>query len=162
MTKKSVRGRYKGKAFDREQVICVAESILGGAMDMLQSGLPDSICWDERVGSPILTTGPRSLTAYERGVLEGAGESLAVFYARATDDGMSCYDALAAAAKFDSAVEELFSKAWSEEGYNKVRDKLRRFQRDNKGWSSRALYPNWPNLRKHAEAFADVLLGDDQ
>ena len=75
---------------------------------------------------------------------------------------MSCYDALAAAGKFDSAVEGLFSKAWSEEGYSKVRDKLRRFQRDNKGFKLRSFYPNLPNLRKHAEAFADVLLGHDE
>ncbi len=82
MTKKS--DKYEGKAFSREQVICVAEAILGGAMDLLQGGLPDSMTWDERVSIPHLHTdeGPHSLSIYERGVLEGAGESLAVFYAQ--------------------------------------------------------------------------------
>ena len=66
MSKKS--DKYKRKAFDREQIICVAESILGGAMDLLQGGLPDSIYWNERVNDP-----RGGLTAYEKGILEGAG-----------------------------------------------------------------------------------------
>ena len=42
---------YRGKEpFTREQIVFAADCILVGALDMIESGLPDSIEWADREG----------------------------------------------------------------------------------------------------------------
>jgi hypothetical protein len=150
---------YKGTdPFTREQAISVVECILIGALDRVESALPHTISYEDR-----LRDDPRDdakLTAYERGGLEAAGMSLGTFFAQLTGEGLDVYDALACATvndvSFDVAIEQLVRGAWADRGV-RIRAAARRPR------TMEQLYDSlWPDTRKHAEAFvADVFSGYD-
>lgn len=104
---------YKGNTrFDREQLIFVAETALIGALDRIESCLPNTSSWEWRKTH----SRPRLLIPYERAALEAAGMSLSVLYAQLTDDGLGIYDALQCADQFEKKCEKLVSEAWKYHG----------------------------------------------
>jgi hypothetical protein len=146
---------YQGrKKFAREQIVFVVEAALCAALDMIEGALPDSISWDERRRYEGVTAEvAAALNNYERGVLEGAGMFISIFFAQLTLEGMGAGDALAVAGRFDEAVENLFVEAWKDEG-RVVKAKLEK----GKSYRRQDLYPNWPDCHRHAELFADELM----
>ena len=147
---------YKGKKkFTRKQMVFVVEAAFCAVLDSLDSGLPDSISWDERCkvgGFCIPTTTPGSvvsLSSYERGVLESCGMFISIFFAQLTGEGMGASDSLRAAGNFDAAVEDLFIKAWADKGVA--------VQKIAKEATRKEMYPCWPDCHLHAELFVDVI-----
>jgi hypothetical protein len=143
---------YRGSArFTPEQIVFVAECILAGALDMIESALPTSIEWSDRIDPRNHPDGSlHALGRYERGALEAAGEALSIFYAQLTDDGMSCYDALAVAGGFHQRVETMLREAWADEGGGvnaAVRRQGPEYRLDD-------VIPNYPDCHAHAGRFA--------
>ncbi len=147
---------YRGKEpFTREQIAFAAECILVGALDMIESGLPDSIEWTERKGPMAKAdTDPTTLATYERGALEAAGEAFSILYAQLTGDGMGCYDALYEADHFDEAVGNMMAAAWQDKG-EAVKAAIK--QRQGR-YEIKDVIPHYPDTRHCANAFADVVL----
>ena len=142
---------YRGTVkFTREQLVFMAECVLVGALDMIESCLPTSINWNDRKELlNLINKEPFALGPYERGALETAGEALSILYAQLTDDGMGCYDALVVAGNFDQQVEAMVRNAWANEG-NDVKAAIRLKQGSHR---LEDVIPNYPDCRKHAEAF---------
>lgn len=145
---------YRGTTkFTREQIVFVAETILVGALDMIESGLPTSIDWQDRIEQlNKIDRDPLSLGPYDRGALEAAGEALSIFYAQVTGDGMGCYDALHCAGEFDKQIEAMVRNAWLDEG-KRVKTAIEKRKRQ---YRLEDVIPNFPDCRKHAETFADI------
>jgi hypothetical protein len=142
---------YRGdRIFDREQLVFFAETILLSALDLLESGLPTSISWEER--EERADTG----RSYELGIIEQAGMSLSVLYAQLTGDGIGVYDALACAADFDEAINDCFSKSWEDCG-EKVKQAINAVP-EMGGFNVQDVIPSYPDVRKHAEAFVNYIL----
>lgn len=151
---------YEGKSrFDRAQLVFVVEAILASVLDRLECGLPHEIEWQERQKfcDPVYKNAV-GLLAYERGALEQAGMSMAVFYAQLTNDGLGIYDALVEADKFDEAVEQWVANAWEDEG-RVVKDRQMKLRTKANGrYRLSDLYPDMPNAHRHAEAFVRVFV----
>ncbi len=147
---------YRGKEpFTLEQLAFAADCILVGALDMIESGLPDRIEWAERQAqSSKEGSDPTALTAYERGALEAAGEALSILYAQLSGDGMGCYDALCEAGHFDDAVGKMMAAAWQDEG---AAVKAAIQQRHGR-YRLNDVIPGYPDARLCALAFAAVVL----
>lgn len=149
---------YRGKAkFDREQLIFVVQSILGGTLDRIDSGLPNNCDWDERVR--VAGDRAEALTSYDRGALESAGMALGIFYAQLTDDGLGIYDALQCADKFDDKCEELTKRCWADKGLS-IRQRMERLRGRGSYHVIDDLYNDvfpglYPNTRRCAEVFVD-------
>lgn len=155
---------YRGqRTFDREQLIFVVECSLVGALDRIDSGLPDCITADDRRsyvgdttdGSPITW-----LTDYENGALESAGMALAVLYAQLNDDGLGVHDALVCAGGFYEACIRLVSRAWRNDG-KAIVERCAQLQQSGVSTTRRAVYgDDYPNTRRHAETFVDKVFQD--
>ena len=145
---------YEGKKFEPEQIEFIVESILVGALDMLESGLPPETKWEDRVSQARPTCPPHELNAYEKGVLDQAGMSISIIGAQIIRDGIGAYDALSMADDFTTKVEDLFGVAWNDMG-KAVERKVKRL----KGcYSPKQIYVNWPDCAKCAKAFVESLL----
>jgi len=77
-----------GKRFDREQLIFVVEAMLCGALDRIESAIPDTISLDE------YNQHEDSIKSWVMAAKETAGMSLAVLWAQLNDDGVGIGDAL--------------------------------------------------------------------
>jgi hypothetical protein len=131
---------YKGdKPFDREQLIFVVDAALIGALDRIESALPDVITWEDRNSND----DPLDLTWYECGGLDAAGMTIAVLYAQLTGDGLGIGDALACAGDFQEACRQLVKTAW--------KDKGKQFEKSPKVKI---------DTRKHAKAFVKRVFSD--
>jgi len=146
---------YQGKRFDREQLVFFAEAVLCSALDRIESGMPTSgIDWKERLHyENCIDQNAKTLTSWDRGALETAGMALAVFYAQLTGDGLAICDALACADSFDDAVEQWVETTWADEG-EAVRKRIDDLC-SSQHWPISNAYVNYPDCRRHAEAFVD-------
>jgi hypothetical protein len=146
---------YQGSAFKREQLVLVAELILVSALDRIESCTPTggTTDWQDRLAlvNQVHNDGVK-LTAYESGAVETAGMALAVLYAQLTDDGLGIGDALHCADRFDDACGNWIAAVWGDQGVA-VRAKIK--QLGPGGWTVGDAYTNYPDCRKHAEAFVD-------
>jgi hypothetical protein len=151
--------RYRGtKRFDGEQLVFMVETVLIGALDRIQAGLPDSTNWKDRTAN---NQTAQAVSWYEHGALEAAGMTLAVLYAQLTDDGLAIGDALTCADNFLEACENLVQKSWYDEG-EAVQTAVKAM---TPGMSYPEMYNRvypgiWPDTRKHAEAFVDRVFKD--
>jgi hypothetical protein len=145
---------YRGTLkFAREQIVFVAETVLVGALDMIESGLPTSIDWQDRTEQlNKIDRDPLSLGPYDCGALEAAGEALSIFYAQLTGDGLGCYDALHCAGEFHKQVEAMVRNAWFNEG----KEVKAAIENRNGLYRLEDVIPNYPDCRKHAEKFAEI------
>ena len=144
------------KPFDRKQLLVCVEAILTAVLGRVESGQPTSISWQERC-EDTSPANPTWLTGWDRTAVETAGAALAALYARLTGDGLGIYDALHCASHFDKAVEAWVSTAWGDEGEAVF---ARMEQLGPGGWPVKDAYENYPDCRKHAEAFVDEVFGD--
>lgn len=150
---------YQGKKkFDRPQLVFMVEAILIGALDRIESGLPDQCAWDDRVAI-LGEKKAKSMCSYEYGALEAAGMSLAVLYAQLTDDGLGIGDALAIANHFDDKVEEFVALVWKDKG-KKVKKRQKQLRGDSYNPDKEIydfLFPGKRPLEKEsAEAFVET------
>jgi hypothetical protein len=129
--------------WDKAHVVFVAKCILQGALDMIESCLP---CTDSLVRENPF--GP-----YDKGALESAGEALSIFFAQVSGEGLGCYDALALAGNFAQATEKLVEDSWADGG-KAIREAI---EAKEGSFCLADIYPNWPNVQKHAEEFATAL-----
>lgn len=150
---------YKGPRFSREQLLFVVEAALISALDRIESGMPTSgITWADRVSYVNgVDTQPGRMSGYDRGALECAGMTIAVLFAQLTDDGIGICDALHCADKFEEAVADWVATAWGDKG-EAVFARMKELGQG--GWQIEQAYTNYPNCRKHAEAFVDTLFKD--
>lgn len=149
---------YRGNLnFDREQLVFMVDTILIGALDRIESGLPtSSVSYKERK-EQLHPSPPASMSWYERGALEAAGMSLGVLYAQLTDDGLGIGDALHCADKFDEACENLVHDTWIDEGKAVIDAEKARLGTQ---YTVEEVYANYPDTRKHAESFVDKVFSD--
>jgi len=148
---------YRSKRpMDKEQLIFAADVILAGVLDVITSGLPDSISAKDRAsfGGHL-----GDLTTYDTGALNAAGMSLAVLFAQYNykGEGLGVSDALVCAGGFDDVVRQFVAEAWQNEG----QDTLSRKEKLGDSYSMNDLYPNYPDIRKHAEAFVNEVFTED-
>lgn len=151
---------YRGShPFQRKQLVFAVEAILVSALDRVESGMPTSgITWQDRLDyANKIDSDPKTLSAYDRGALECAGMFLGVLYAQLTGDGLGIYDALHCADRFDEAVREWVEKTWADEG---KAVEARITQRGQGGWQVGDVYDNYPDCRKHAEAFVNEVFAE--
>lgn len=153
-----MKSNYRGKTrFDREQLIFMVETILIGALDRIESSLPTSGAKFKDRQTQLHPSPPTDLSWYERGALEAAGMSLAVLYAQLTNDGLGIGDALYCAGSFNEACEKLVFNTWIDEGKAVIKaEKARR----NTVYTIDKVYPNYPDTRKHAEAFVNKVFNN--
>ena len=139
---------YRGQRFTRDQLVFVAEAVLTAAVDLIEAGMPASgVTWKERldmVGGDAEAAG--CLTPYERGAMETAAMSLDVLHVQLTGD------ALGEADYFEQAVENWVRDAWLDQGKAVA---ARSEQRRGTTWKIKDVYANYPDCRRHAEAFVD-------
>jgi hypothetical protein len=146
---------FKGQRFTRDQLVFVAEAALVSVIDRIESNMPTSgMTWEDRISYVNADINPGRLSSYERGALECAGMALAVLFAQLTDDGISIYDALRCAGKFDEAVDAWVTTTWQDQGKAVI---ARMKQLGQGGWTIPQAYENYPDCHKHAEAFVDDL-----
>jgi hypothetical protein len=151
---------YKGSKFTQQQLVFIVEAALVSCVDGIESGMPTSIgSVEERKNLDPHRKGEsiHMLNMYELGTLETTGMFLSVLYAQLTDDGMGSYDALVCADDFHLAAEAWVNKAWKDEG-KRVFKKLKSL--GTSGFQIKDAYTNYPNCRKHAEAFVDRAFSD--
>jgi hypothetical protein len=147
---------YKGdKKFDREQLTFIVHAILIGALDRIESGLPDTIRWQDRLDQ-MKGVDPLGLTDYERGGIDTAGMALGVLCAQLTGEGLGVSDALSCANNFEEACDNFVIKAWVNEG-KEYKDRFDSMMEKSEGKGLRfkrfAKPFDYPNTRKHAQAF---------
>jgi hypothetical protein len=142
----------KREGFGLAQLLFAVECVLGGALDLLSSGLPTDV--DRSTRARCVGPEPGRLSDYERGVLSQAGMSLAVLYAQLFDDGLSPDDALGMAGDFYGRVEWAFAAAWSPGGEEAIRGRLPKPGEGAKLFSEIAGVL-WPDALLHARAFID-------
>lgn len=129
--------------WDKSHVVFVAKCILQGALDMIAVYLPSTDSAVEQ--NPYRT--------YDKGILESTGESLAIFFARVSGEAVGAADALALAGNFVQTIDLLVEVAWSDGG-----DAIRRVIMSKEGqYRQSDIYPNWPDIQKHADEFATAL-----
>jgi hypothetical protein len=150
---------HSPRKLDFEQLALVAECILLGTLDMIESGLPTSIGWaDRQQWSNRVVEDPLELSPYERGALEAAGEALSILYAQLTGDGICCYEALEhLAGGFDAAVERMMRESWQDQG-RAVEQAVDKQRQEEVQVRTADVIPGYPDCRRHAVAFARKLL----
>lgn len=150
-------GMYKGRKFTKKQLTFIAEAILSSALDMTDSGLPDSISWEDYKGNA-------SGQGYHTGAVESAGMALAIVAAQLINDGVGVYDALAMAGNFDTKIDLLFQKAWEDQGVavnQRHNDLAKKLEEEGKHYQTADLYPGYyPDVHACAVTFAEVVFKD--
>jgi hypothetical protein len=132
------------KKFNQKQLVFVAETILKACLDRIESILPTS--------TNVQPTIDNGMECYSDGVIETAGMSLAIFYAQLTDDGLDIGDALAAAENFNTTCNLLIKSSWENNG-----EKVKAACKKNKYYMLEEVLPNYPDAKKHAEAFVNTV-----
>ena len=146
---------YRGKTkFDREQLIFVVESILTGAVDMVEGMLPTSISWEEL--QLVEHEETADLSEYQRGAIASAGMSLSIFAAQLLNDGIGSSDALVAAGDFGTRMENFVRASWQDEG-QPVFDKI---NKSNGNYNVKDVLPGYPDCRVLAEEFVGKIFSD--
>ena len=120
--RKNQMSMYRGKQrFDRQQLVFVVEAALRAAWDRIDSGLPESISWSDRLAHVNeLHPQANGLLVWDRAALETAGMFLGILYAQLTNEGLGIGDVLACADRFDDVCEKLVADAWANEGRDYV------------------------------------------
>lgn len=134
---KSLGYPFKGTAFTKGQLILACQAIINGAIDRIESALPQfkDDCWESH-----------NFKYWVRSSLETAGTALACFYASVTADGLAISDALAV-----SGLEETVEK-WLEPYY----------QAAEKGRTkAKPAVSNDPHALPLATLFVEAVFGED-
>ncbi len=131
----------------------LVEIILDAALDRIETCLPHAIVYHDRLH---LMSGqyrnPKTLMAFEDGILAMASMSLASLFTKITGEGMAIDDALPAAGDFREKVKRLVESAWLDAGRN-----IAAKSKTSDGME--ALYGSlWPNVREHAGQFVQSFL----
>ena len=144
------------KRFTRKQLVFVAETILTGIMDRIDSVMPHTIPYNDKEAEP--KNPDAGWSHYIDGAMESGGMALACFYAQLTDDGLAIYDALACADNFDSVCLAAYKESWGNR--KRIRKAQKELSAKGKAYNIKTdLYESlklvYPDAKKHAEAFVD-------
>jgi hypothetical protein len=152
-------GQYRGQQpFDLEQIAFVAECVLRGVLNTIDTSLPGSITWEERVKhAESNNRGPLKLLPYERGALEAAVEVLHILYAQLTNDGRGCCGPLDETKRFVEAVEQMMHDAWKDRGVTLAAPTARKIRAT---YRPEEILLHYPDSRQHALVFAAAVMGE--
>lgn len=141
---------YRGQQFSKEQMLFVIETVLVSTLDCIENALSAVIDYPNISHDTVHDAMVVSL--------ETAGMTLAVFYAKITDDGLGIYDALGCAGKFNEACQKFVEVVC--ENRKLLNEKHREYKGTVKDFYNGFKPGCYPDCKKHAKAFIKQAFGD--
>jgi len=139
----------------KESLTFSISSILAGALDVIEMGLPDSLTAEERRSysrNPLT-----EMTDQENGAVGGAISAVAIIVAQSINDGIGNSDADSLLGDFSSICDKFVASNWSNEG-DTLRYRIKRkLATSSKGYNVSEVYLDYPNTDEIAARLITAL-----